>query len=210
MMQTLSNQPDSEAPRPILVGGKCTCHPNDRDSFEYAGSAYCRVCNSMVHGAGETRPMTVLEKMEYDGPIDARYRLACEHCDLGIAHTTEPQDAETLEKIKGSDCPRCGEETTILDRMCHCDTPENTFEFAGVQWCEDCPGVVSNRESDYSVVAERILEEIDEYTAFSAYNLARRTGHTVLEIQKGLEELMDRGEITSTPDFEYRRSRTER
>lgn len=54
---------------------------------------------------------------------------------------------------------------------------------------------------------DAILNHIDEDTALSVRELSDRLDCTPREVQRGLEELMEQGEITSTPDFKYRRSR---
>lgn len=57
---------------------------------------------------------------------------------------------------------------------------------------------------------QEILNHIDEDTALSIHELADRLDSTPRDVQRGLESLMDRGEITSTPDWKYRRSRRDR
>lgn len=57
------------------------------------------------------------------------------------------------------------------------------------------------------VVADRILEEIDRETGYTVPELADRLGVGELEVQGGLEVLMERGAITSTPDWKYREAR---
>lgn len=52
-----------------------------------------------------------------------------------------------------------------------------------------------------------ILELIDEEQAKSVEELSEDTDFSSREVQRILEELMDRGLITSTPDWRYRESR---
>ena len=54
---------------------------------------------------------------------------------------------------------------------------------------------------------ESILGLIDKDTAKSIPELADETGLTWREVRAGLAELMNRGRITSTPDWKYRESR---
>jgi len=54
---------------------------------------------------------------------------------------------------------------------------------------------------------EAILELIDEEHAKSVTQLADDTDYSSRRVQRILEELMDRGRITSTPDWRYRESR---
>ena len=54
---------------------------------------------------------------------------------------------------------------------------------------------------------ERILEFIDEDTGMSVEELAAHTEFSSRHVQRILEALMERGQITSTPDWEYRQSR---
>lgn len=54
---------------------------------------------------------------------------------------------------------------------------------------------------------EAILEFIDEETKMSVSELADRTEYSARQIQLILEALMERGQITSTPDWQYRQSR---
>lgn len=52
-----------------------------------------------------------------------------------------------------------------------------------------------------------VLDHIDETVALSIGELAEREGCSEGEIRRELEELMDEGEITSTPGWKYRKSR---
>ena len=52
-----------------------------------------------------------------------------------------------------------------------------------------------------------ILDCIDEQTGKSVKELASDTGYSPRDVQRILEELMERGRITSTPDWRYRESR---
>ena len=54
---------------------------------------------------------------------------------------------------------------------------------------------------------EAILEFIDEETKMSVSELADQTEYSARQIQLILEALMERGQITSTPDWQYRQSR---
>ena len=54
---------------------------------------------------------------------------------------------------------------------------------------------------------EAILEFIDEETKMSVSELANQTEYSARQVQRILEALMERGQITSTPDWEYRQSR---
>lgn len=54
---------------------------------------------------------------------------------------------------------------------------------------------------------EAILTLIGEDDAKSVQELADETDCSQREVQRILEELMDRGRITSTPDWRYRESR---
>lgn len=58
-----------------------------------------------------------------------------------------------------------------------------------------------------SEVEELIYQTIDEETGYTVPELAERTGATQGEVQRALERMVERGHITSTPDWEYRRSR---
>lgn len=55
-----------------------------------------------------------------------------------------------------------------------------------------------------------VLDHIDEDTARSVSELADLTGQSKRDVQQELEQLMEQGEITSTPDWRYRRSRRQR
>ena len=52
-----------------------------------------------------------------------------------------------------------------------------------------------------------ILECISEETGRSVSELADLTGHSQRRVQQILAALMERGQITSTPDWQYRESR---
>lgn len=52
-----------------------------------------------------------------------------------------------------------------------------------------------------------VMGLIDEDTAMGVDELSDETGYTIDSIQKILEALMERGKITSTPDWKYRQSR---
>lgn len=52
-----------------------------------------------------------------------------------------------------------------------------------------------------------ILECISEESGKSVNELAARTGYSRRRVQQILSALMDRGRITSTPDWQYRESR---
>ena len=54
---------------------------------------------------------------------------------------------------------------------------------------------------------EAIIELIDEESGKSVKELASDTGYSSRRVQRILEELMDHGMITSTPDWRYRESR---
>lgn len=54
---------------------------------------------------------------------------------------------------------------------------------------------------------EAVLEFIDEETTMSVSELASRTEYSAHQVQLILEALMERGQITSTPDWQYRQSR---
>jgi DeoR/GlpR family transcriptional regulator of sugar metabolism len=54
---------------------------------------------------------------------------------------------------------------------------------------------------------EAIREVVDEQNGYTVQELARETGASMREVQRGLEELQDRGELTSTPDWRYREAR---
>jgi len=54
---------------------------------------------------------------------------------------------------------------------------------------------------------EAVLEFIDEETKMSISELADRTEYSARQTQLILEALMERGQITSTPDWQYRQSR---
>lgn len=52
-----------------------------------------------------------------------------------------------------------------------------------------------------------VLGVIDEETGKSVGELAEETGYSPRNVQHILAALMERGKITSTPDWEYRESR---
>lgn len=52
-----------------------------------------------------------------------------------------------------------------------------------------------------------VLEEIDRDNGLSVYELAERTGYSQSHVQQILAALMERGKITSTPNWLYRESR---
>lgn len=54
---------------------------------------------------------------------------------------------------------------------------------------------------------EAVLEFIDEETKMSISDLADHTEYSARQVQLILEALMERGQITSTPDWQYRQSR---
>lgn len=54
---------------------------------------------------------------------------------------------------------------------------------------------------------DRVLGQINEETGKSVKELASDTGYSSRHVQRILEELMERGKITSTPDWRYRESR---
>ena len=54
---------------------------------------------------------------------------------------------------------------------------------------------------------ETILGLIDEETKMSIQEMAEQTEYSTRQVQLILEELMERGQITSTPDWKYRQSR---
>lgn len=60
---------------------------------------------------------------------------------------------------------------------------------------------VSDREM------ETVLDWIDEDTKRSIDDLAEKTGYSQRHVQRVLAALMERGRITSTPDWQYRESR---
>lgn len=53
----------------------------------------------------------------------------------------------------------------------------------------------------------QILGEIDRQTGYTVGELADRIGTNNRHVQKALESLMERGKITSTPDWRYRLAR---
>jgi len=54
---------------------------------------------------------------------------------------------------------------------------------------------------------EAILDIIDEETPKSVGDLAENTGYPSQQVQLILEALMEKGMITSTPDWQYREAR---
>lgn len=54
---------------------------------------------------------------------------------------------------------------------------------------------------------EAVLGFIDEDTKMSVRDLANATDYSDRQVQRILEVLMERGKITSTPDWQYRQSR---
>lgn len=54
---------------------------------------------------------------------------------------------------------------------------------------------------------EAVLGFIDEDTKMSVRDLANATDYSARQVQRILEVLMERGKITSTPDWQYRQSR---
>jgi len=54
---------------------------------------------------------------------------------------------------------------------------------------------------------EEVLGVIDEDTKKSIDDLSENTGYSSQQVQLILEALMERGKITSTPDWQYRESR---
>lgn len=52
-----------------------------------------------------------------------------------------------------------------------------------------------------------ILTQIDEEEGKTVKELAADTEYSSRRVQRILEELMERGKITSTPDWQYRESR---
>jgi len=54
---------------------------------------------------------------------------------------------------------------------------------------------------------QKILQVIDRETAYTVQELAEMFDVHWKEIRSALEGLMERGEITSPPDWKYRRSR---
>lgn len=54
---------------------------------------------------------------------------------------------------------------------------------------------------------DAILDLIDEESGKSVKELASDTEYSSRRVQRILEEMMDRGMITSTPDWRYRESR---
>lgn len=54
---------------------------------------------------------------------------------------------------------------------------------------------------------ETVLDWIDEETRRSIDDLAEKTGYSQRHVQQILAALMERGRITSTPDWRYRESR---
>jgi len=70
--------------------------------------------------------------------------------------------------------------------------------------------VMATRSSAQEISDEQmdaILEFIDEETKMSVSELADQTEYSARQIQLILEALMERGQITSTPDWQYRQSR---
>lgn len=61
---------------------------------------------------------------------------------------------------------------------------------------------------DFSCGTEQeILALIDEATGYTVHGFADELDTTVQEVQSALENLMECGKITSTPDWKYRLSR---
>lgn len=106
-------------------------------------------------------------------------------------------------------CRNCG--AVILGRE-PADRCHQCADSIPLQQVEDgplitiAPQLADRFELDRS---QQILALIDETTGYTVPELADKTGLAENEIQSELSKLMDRGLITSTPDWKYRRSRRE-
>lgn len=56
-------------------------------------------------------------------------------------------------------------------------------------------------------IERKIWDLIDRETGYSVQEFSDMLGVPIREVQSALESLMERGLITSTPDWKYRRAR---